>query len=86
MTCSHYGAVAGNSTLLRAGRGSGKNPTAKKHSCLLFTIATPERMMPSPPEKLKMPEISQTKQIKTMANKKAKKPAAKKPVAKKKKK
>jgi hypothetical protein len=43
-------------------------------------------MMPSPPEKLKMPEISQTKEIKTMATKKAKKPAAKKPAAKKKKK
>jgi len=86
MTCSHYAAVAGNSTLLSAGRGTGKNPAAKNHSCLLFTIAAPERMMPSPPEKLKMPEISQTKEIKTMAIKKAKKPAAKKPAAKKKKK
>ena len=43
-------------------------------------------MMPSPSEKLKMPEFSQTKEIKTMATKKAKKPAAKKPAAKKKKK
>jgi len=43
-------------------------------------------MMPSPLEKLKIPKGSQTKEIKPMATKKAKKPVAKKPAAKKKKK
>jgi hypothetical protein len=62
-----------------------KNRRQKIHSCLLFTITAPERMMPSPSEKLKIPGFSQTKEIKTMATKKAKKPAAKKPAAKKKK-
>jgi hypothetical protein len=71
---------------VRAGAPTEK-PAAKIYSCPPFTITAPERMMPLPSEKLKMPEFSQTKEIKTMATKsKAKKPVAKKPVAKKKKK